>query len=466
MKIARSLATRIVLAALWSGLVGAVGAVVVIQIASRGFRRGLLEGLRQRITHNVSLDACQRDPARFVHVEPDGITVFAYDAATSRSANSEAPALDASLAAQRASQDNPWTSYHFRGRWGGAMIFPGRSQGPCSLLQARWPRTYTPGLTRDQVVIGVVALALCTILEVLVAVFGVFVPLLRRLGRLEQAATFVGAEAGFASDDESAKDELGGLARSLRAAHERIRADNARLERARQATEHFLADVTHDLRTPIASLQITVEELADLIPAGRGEGQQAGQAAIRSALSDVVYLGSLVANLRLATRLREGWDPMAGNPGADLAEVIRRVLVRERVFARRKGVALEAAFPDEPVNVRCDPTMAEQAVTNLVQNAITYNEGGGHVSVVLETRGDCFGLSVRDDGPGVPPAELPRLAERTFRSDLARQRDPRGSGLGLAIVSEVVARCGWRCVFTPAEPHGLVVTIDGAIASS
>jgi signal transduction histidine kinase len=79
--------------------------------------------------------------------------------------------------------------------------------------------------------------------------------------------------------------------------------------------------------------------------------------------------------------------------------------------------------------------------------------------IVVDSRG--FTLLVTDDGPGVPPAEMPRLGERTFRTDEARQRDPSGSGLGLAITSEICKRCGWKLAFEPHEPRGLRVSIAG-----
>ena len=72
-----------------------------------------------------------------------------------------------------------------------------------------------------------------------------------------------------------------------------------------------------------------------------------------------------------------------------------------------------------------------------------------------------FSLVVVDDGPGRLPAELPRLGERTFRSDEARQRDPSGSGLGLAITSQICERCGWNLSFERQEPRGLSVKIAG-----
>jgi signal transduction histidine kinase len=222
-----------------------------------------------------------------------------------------------------------------------------------------------------------------------------------------------------------------------------------------------LDDVTHDLRTPISSLQIAIEQAAD------AASDAASRELLHGALKDVVYLGALTANLRLASQLREGWDPRAARAKIDLGEVVERVAARARILARRGGVALELARPDEAVPAACDPVAAEQAIGNVIDNAVAYGDRGGHVAVVLERSsgtGGGFTLCIEDDGPGVAPKELPRLGERTFRSDEARARDPRGSGLGLAITAEVCARCGWSLAFEPASPRGLRVTIRGQIA--
>jgi len=88
-------------------------------------------------------------------------------------------------------------------------------------------------------------------------------------------------------------------------------------------------------------------------------------------------------------------------------------------------------------------TFLEQAINNLVDNALRYLGDGGHVAIVLETTGDRFTLRVLDDGPGLPEAEGRRVVGRGIRGDLARSRAPGGDGLGLTIVSRVAHAHGW-----------------------
>jgi two-component system sensor histidine kinase BaeS len=107
-------------------------------------------------------------------------------------------------------------------------------------------------------------------------------------------------------------------------------------------------------------------------------------------------------------------------------------------------------------------TLVEQAVGNVVHNAIRHNRAGGRVAVVLDEDGaDGFRVRVADDGPGVPQAELDRLGERRFRTAEARQRHPEGLGLGLSIARDVADRHGFQLAFVSNEPAGLVVEMRG-----
>jgi len=202
--------------------------------------------------------------------------------------------------------------------------------------------------------------------------------------------------------------------------------------------QRHLADVAHDLKIPIASLHLALEQ------AIQGNRDPEVRFLLSAAMNHAVYLAALTANLRLASEMREGWNPGAPGAAVDLTDVVDRVATRAAFFARQRGVELDVAVPDKATRTRCDPLAAEQAVSNVVENAITHGERGGHVAVVLEIGDADFTLIVTDDGPGVPRAELPRLGESTFRSDETRQRESAGSGLGLAITIEVCRRCEKR----------------------
>ncbi len=179
-----------------------------------------------------------------------------------------------------------------------------------------------------------------------------------------------------------------------------------------------------------------------------------------AAIRDIVYLSGLTSNLRLAAALEGGWSPRR-EPGTPLLEIVERATSRVRLLAKRRGVKLAVALPDQPVLVDADPLAAEQAISNVVENAVVHGAAGGHVSVMVVEQGPDFEIVVMDDGPGVLPTDLPKLGQRTFRADVARQRDGRGQGLGLAITSEVCRHFGWTLAFSRLEPAGLSVSLQG-----
>jgi signal transduction histidine kinase len=335
-----------------------------------------------------------------------GARTFAYDPATLTSRNPDAPPLERALW-ERVSRGEEHVAIEPRGftlASGGALVHRTGVSGPCAIVQTTWPQQPVQGDFLAWIPIGVLFT--------------------------------VAAAAGIG---------LFALVRPIE-----------RIEQRRAELQRHLADVAHDLKTPISSLHIAIEQAID------GNKDAEVGALLSSALDDTVYLAALTSNLRLASEMREGWDPSATGTRVDLTEVVDRVVARARFFAKRKGIVLESAVPDGPTRAGCDPVAAEQAISNVVENAVTHGESGEHVAVLLERRGEGFSLTVVDDGPGVPDSELPRLGERTFRSDDARQRDPRGSGLGLAITSEVCTRCGWALVFDREKPRGLRVTITGS----
>jgi signal transduction histidine kinase len=130
------------------------------------------------------------------------------------------------------------------------------------------------------------------------------------------------------------------------------------------------------------------------------------------------------------------------------------------------GVELNHAVPEATLLASSDVTLLEQALSNLVENAVRYNSAGGHVAVVLDRQGNRFTLTVADDGPGVPTGDLARLTERRFRGETARTRRPDGHGLGLSIVAEAVARVGGGLSFQPSPEGGLTAEISGNLVTT
>lgn len=271
-------------------------------------------------------------------------------------------------------------------------------------------------------------------------------PLLGRIDRIRSSAVRVGRD-DYERADDTVRDALGEIAGVLDASNARIQADRAELIARHEALERYLAEIAHDLRTPLGSLLLALQDVQAEVDS------EGARASTGRALGDAAYVADLVENLHQAARMRHGLDVAEGD--ADLRDIVGRLDVRFRALGAATGVEVGAAVPDEAVIVRCTPTLAERAIANLMQNAVAH--GGEHVAVVLESHDAGFTLRVLDDGPGV--ADPADLAERTFTQDQARQRGP---GLGLAITNEIVRRAGWTIVYRQGAEGGLEVEIRGS----
>jgi signal transduction histidine kinase len=453
-RIWRGLRTRIVIGSILCGILGLLVPWFLVRRTAREAVQADLVPYIRKTLDNAELSRCERSPETWSLDLPRNTRIDAYDGASLESHNADSPPLDDTLYRRLESGEaSPVRLSRFGGDHAAALLLRVAPRGPCSLIQVTWPpntfRRRRPFYLLLIGALGVIAAAAA------LGVFFVVQPLTRRIAKVRHAASAVGSQDAYISAADPSSDELGELSSSLDRAHERIRADAARLEERQRALERYLADVAHDLKTPIASLQIALEQAAQHT---QGEAAEL----LRNSLKDVIYIDALTTNLRMACQLQEGWNPASG-AAVEIGETVDRVVARARYFAKNRGISLEAARPDVPTYARCHPTAAEQAITNLVENAIAYGDQGGHVAVVLERSADAksFSLVVVDDGPGVLPTELPHLGERTFRSDEARQRDPSGSGLGLAIASEICRLCGFKLAFERQEPRGLRVEIAG-----
>jgi signal transduction histidine kinase len=433
------------------GLFGLVTSVVVMRWSAEDVILRAFGPLAMDAFRNTGRAACEASPSTWSAEIDRGVVTYAYDATTRRSQNPAAPPLDETIFASiPAPPASPMAVRAYGPPRGGRVVFVGAQSGPCAIVQTTWQ----PRFGRPTILWGLLATAgLVSFLATSLGFWSIVRPLARRIARLSRAAEQVGESDRWEPIEDGSNDELTQVAESLDRAHRRIRADAGHLETRQRELQRHLADVTHDLRTPIASLQIAIEQAEAAIT------DPSTKELLSSALRDAVYLAGLNDNLRLASDLRDGFSP-AGHR-TDLAAVVSAIGARSTFYAARRGISLETAVPDGAVMVDCHTIAAEQAVRNLVENAIAYGDRDGHIALMLEIEGDSFLLTVVDDGPGVAPSELARLGERTFRSDEARARDPRGSGLGLAITNEICARCGFELAFANETPRGLRVTIRG-----
>ncbi len=219
--------------------------------------------------------------------------------------------------------------------------------------------------------------------------------------------------------DVSGRDELARLADSFNATL-------AALERAVEAQRHLIADASHELRTPIASLRANIQILGDAHRLPNAE-QQALRRDIIEELDELTALVGDVVELARGARAEKGDDEVR------LDEVVRQAVEHAR---RRSDIRFELDL--EPIVVSGDGARISRAVSNLLDNASKWSPADGLVEVTLR---DGL-LSVRDHGPGFDEADLPHLFDRFYRAERARGMP--GSGLGLAIVRQAAEAHGGR----------------------
>lgn len=436
----RPLSHRIVAGALVSVI--AAGALLVVglkitQPAVRAMQMRLL-----MVAANV--DACVTEPTTW-GIDSDDLSMHAYDV-SGRSANANAPPLEPALL--RDLLDSSRVGHVVTSHPLSVAAVTLRSSGPCAIIRMN-SSTADRIIARRFFTVVLLILLVGMLFAALVMWWFVVRPLRARAGALSRAASDVGAEGFVALEHRS--DALGHVAGVLSNSHHRIVAGRKALQERNVALEQHLAGIAHDLRTPMASMQLALESMAS--EANVGLRQEA-----RRALTDVVYLSSLVENLHHGTRLRYDVDVPAGR--VELAQLVSRLEGRFSILGRHAAIDVAVSVPERGVWASCSPSLAERAISNLIQNAIEHRTGPGHVAVLLTT-GDnaaAFALEVVDDGPGLPNSVIASLEEESFLRDPARGRGP---GLGMMITAEVARRAGWTLTYEAIKPHGLRARLAG-----
>ena len=205
--------------------------------------------------------------------------------------------------------------------------------------------------------------------------------------------------------------------------------DVTRQRQLESVRRDFVANASHELKTPAATIQVTAETL---LRATREDPEAIPHFASQLE-REAVRLSRIVADLLDLSRLESG---SALDDPVSLGTVVREEIQRLDASAQRAGVALEGVAADVPP-VRGSQGDLALLVRNLVDNAIRYSQEGGHVRVEVETMDGEVLLRVSDSGVGIPSKDVPRIFERFYRVDRARSRETGGTGLGLAIVKHV-----------------------------
>jgi len=252
------------------------------------------------------------------------------------------------------------------------------------------------------------------------------------------------------------QDELGALARSFDQMADQLQSAQARQQELERVRRDLLLWTGHDLRTPLTSVRVIVEALAD----GMVEDEETVARYLATARKDLALLSRLVEDLFLLAQLDAGRLPLDLRP-ATLEDVVSDTLESFAVLAERKGVRLEGEVSESLPLLELDVPRVGRALNNLVDNALRHTPEGGRVEVKVTPMREDVRVAVEDTGEGIPPEDARFVFEGLRRS----RKD--GFGLGLPLARAIVVAHGGKTWLEPvAQGSRFVISLPRPVSSS
>jgi len=217
----------------------------------------------------------------------------------------------------------------------------------------------------------------------------------------------------------------------------------ADLEHAEQLRRNLVADVAHELRTPLSNIQGYLEAIRDRV-------MKPDAATIRSLNEEAALLSRLVDELQELS-LAEAGELKLVYQAEDIAKLVKQAVTPWQPQLTAKEISLSLDLPDNLPLVNIDWQRVNQVLHNLLENAVAHTGKGGTINVAATTQGDWVEVCVSDTGEGIPAEDLPNIFERFYRVDKSRARVTGGSGLGLTIAKRLV------------EAHGGTITVQSKL---
>ncbi len=230
----------------------------------------------------------------------------------------------------------------------------------------------------------------------------------------------------------------------------------ARLEQSFAAQQRFVAEASHELKTPLMVLRVGVER-ALTNPKVPSESLQP----LDESLEEINRMSELVDSLLMLARADEGRAPLAV-ADLDLRDIVSEAAETAQILGEAKSLSIRTAIPEVPVILAVDKTRVRQLILNLVTNAVKYTQEGGEIGVELADLGFAVQLVVSDTGIGIAAGDLAHVFDRFWRADPARTRDDEraGTGLGLAITKWIAEAHGGSIAVQSRPGKGTVFTVS------
>jgi signal transduction histidine kinase len=267
----------------------------------------------------------------------------------------------------------------------------------------------------------------------------IFIRVTRPLRDIQRASHHLAAGDLTARVPIATKDELSQVAESFNQMA-------SQLETQQRLRKQMIADIAHELRTPISIFQGTLEGMLDGV-------LKPEPSELRDLHAETRRLARLVEELRTLSLAEAGQLQLKCQP-VDLGELSVTLVQRMSPLAQTREVEIETEIKDGLPLVSVDADRIVQVLTNLLDNALRYTPAGGQVTVRVSRVNGQVQMAVEDQGPGIPEEQLPYVFERFWRGDRSRSRDSGGSGLGLAIARQLVELHGGTISATSTMGEG------------
>ncbi len=282
--------------------------------------------------------------------------------------------------------------------------------------------------------------------------FFVFQPARRRLRKLEVAAEAIGAGDTSVRATEDGGDEVAELAKAFNRMAADLDARVRELQEVDRARRQLLADVSHELMTPLTAIRGYLETLA--LPEAVKDAETRDRY-LTIVTEETLRLEAIIGDLLDLARL-EGRGAALQREPVPVAALFERAAERHGPTLTDKQITLDMRVAAGAEQVEGDARRLEQAIQNLVANAVRHTPKGGHIDLSATTEpADGDGqvrLRIQDNGPGIPPEHLSRIFDRFYRVDTARDQASGGTGLGLSIVRAIIEAHGGT--ITASSPPG------------
>jgi signal transduction histidine kinase len=227
---------------------------------------------------------------------------------------------------------------------------------------------------------------------------------------------------------------------------------SARLAQFHRSRSELLADISHEIRSPLARIQTDAEILMDK-ELGKNEQRQQ----LQGICEEVQHIDHLIEDLSMLSRLENNQLKMERLPSS-IEEVIKKETSRFHLQMEEKSLTLHKNIASKLPMVPMDQKRIGQVISNLLMNAIRYTPAGGIIEIGAQTEGATIRVWVRDTGAGIPRDDLPYIFDRFYRVDKSRSRSTGGTGLGLAIARRFVEAHGGKIYAASEAGTGTCIT--------